>query len=48
MYAADAVMTEENEKALIDAIYENMQSNAATSAAQHRYAGLAHGIRIRL
>ena len=32
MYAADAVMTEENEKALIDAIYENMQSNAATSA----------------
>lgn len=32
MYAADAVMTEENEKALIDAIYENMQSNAATTA----------------
>ena len=32
MYAADAVMTEENEKALIDAIYENMQSNVATSA----------------
>ena len=32
MYAADAVMTEENEKALVDAIYENMQSNAATNA----------------
>ena len=32
MYAADAVMTGENEKALIDAIYENMQSNAATTA----------------
>lgn len=32
MYAADAVLTEENEKAIIDAIYENMQSNAATNA----------------
>lgn len=32
MYASDAVMTEENEKALIDAIYETLQSNAATNA----------------
>lgn len=32
MYASDAVMTDENVKALVDAIYKNLQSNAATNA----------------
>ncbi|MGN1339439.1 MAG: peptidylprolyl isomerase [Oscillospiraceae bacterium] len=32
MYASDAVITEENEKSLVDAIYENLQENASAGA----------------
>lgn len=32
MYASDAVITEENEKALVDAIFENLQDTSATNA----------------
>ena len=32
MYASDAVLTEENEKALVDAIFDNMQDTSASNA----------------
>lgn len=32
MYASDAVITEENEKALVDAIFDNMQDTSASNA----------------
>lgn len=32
MYASDAVITEENEKALVDSIYKNLQDTSATNA----------------